>query len=496
MCWEIFGGILARLIRYKIQQVFKKIFSDSLIYAIGPQLPKLIGVFLLPVLTKYLTADDYAIWGIATAYIAAMYTFRDLGLTQVLVNFFFRYPEQEKRWKSVWRQILGLLTIWGGVHGLILGIILYISLGDRVGDNIWMLLFYTVTPAIFFDIISIYGFRYYQFRQKPIPTAIASVISGIISLVVNYIAVVYFNMQYMSFFMGMFAASAFNAMYFFYPVIIKQDLLPILKINFKRLKPHLSIGLPLIPHNASAYLLGASDRVILDLYRQPLNQIGQYNFAYNFGNYADLVGNAIGTAVGPFYIKLYALRNEIAEMQVKVLTFLLQGLFIFFSVLFTIWCKELLDLLSSNEELAACYPYAIIIVMSYSYRPMYWACVNKLGYEEKTTQLWKISFIGGIINVILNIIFIPIYGIYAVVISTFIGLMYIGFSGFFLKAFKMHNNQSYYPLYWLVLIITLTIGVFLVKDFSINSKLIITCMMFILASLLLVKNKKTLILLK
>jgi O-antigen/teichoic acid export membrane protein len=64
-------------------------------------------------------------------------------------------------------------------------------------------------------------------------------------------------------------------------------------------------------------------------------------------------------------------------------------------------------------------PFAIVIIMSYVYRPMYWVPVNKLGFEEKTHLLWRISLVGGLINVGLNLIFLPIFGIYTVVVATF-----------------------------------------------------------------------------
>ncbi|WP_118973732.1 oligosaccharide flippase family protein [Taibaiella koreensis] len=476
--------------------MIKKLFSDSLIYAIGPQLPKLVGIFLLPIITRYLTADDYAIWGLATAYVAALSGLRDLGFTQVLVNFFFRYTANEKRWKIVWRQLMGILSIWGIFYGIILAIVLYLTLHNKVGDNIWSLLFYIVIPAVFFDIISLYGQRFYQFSSKPIPIAISSICSGIISISVNYIAVVHWHVQYMSFFMALFAASLFNALYFFRPVILQQKLLPIFKIRIRRLMPHLKVGLPTIPHTYSAYLLNTSDRVILDIYKQPLHLIGQYNFAYNFGNYAELVGNAIGMAVSPFYTRSYSLRTEDGERQVKIFTFLLQAIFLLGTVLIAIWCREILNALSSNAELAATYPFVIIIIMSYTYRPMYWVPVSRLGFEEKTNHLWKISFIGGLINVVLNMILIPFWGIYAVVVSTFIGLMYIGFSGFYLKAFKKLNSQKYYPMAWLGLILISTVGVMWIRDFSVIGKLSITFGLALLSVFVLWKNRKWIYMLK
>lgn len=452
-------------------------------------MPKLAGLFLLPVLTKYLTTEDYAIWGIATAYAAGLYGFRDLGFAQVLVNLFFKHSNNEKRWILVWRQLFGVLLIWGVLYGVLLSIVLYFTLHNFVLENIWELIFYIVFPIIFFDTITVYGIRLYQFKSKPIPIAINATISGVLTIMINYLAVVHWDMHYMSFFIALFFSSLFNAIYFFWPVFIQYKINPIFNVNFKRLKPHLKIGLPTIPHTYSSYLLNASDRVILDMFKQPLNKIGEYNFAYSLSNYVELVGGSIGMAISPIYSKLFAENTHRSLNIVRTITFGLQFLFIVGTTILSIWTKEILSILSSNIALANAYPYAIIIVMGYVYRPMYWVPISCLGMANRTNQLWKISFIGGIINVLLNVLLIPFFSIYAVVFSTFIGLMYIGFSGFYLKAFKELNIHNYYPIYWLVFIIICTVGVFLIRDCLWQTKFIITLLILIISALVFLKNR-------
>ena len=130
--------------------------------------------------------------------------------------------------------------------------------------------------------------------------------------------------------------------------------------------------------------------------------------------------------------------------------------------------------------------------MSYSYRPMYWACISKLSFIEKTNQLWKISFVGGLLNVSLNLIFIPIYGFEAAALTTLISLLYIGFAGFFLKDFKDNNLINYYPLRWLIIIIASTIIVYFLRDIYILNKIIITGIIFILFILYFLKMKNKL----
>ena len=96
--------------------------------------------------------------------------------------------------------------------------------------------------------------------------------------------------------------------------------------------------------------------------------------------------------------------------------------------------------------------------------------ITRLQFEEKTSELWKISFIAGILNIVLNIIFIPIFGIMAAAISTFIALLYMGFSGFYIKTYREVETVKYYPLIFASIIIGLTITVFYLKDMDLLFK--------------------------
>ena len=89
--------------------MLKKVFSNALIYAIGPQIPKVATLLVLPILTKYLTSTDYGVYGVVLAYMGALSAFNDLGFVIVMANSFYKYP---KRWPIVWRQMHGYLSVW------------------------------------------------------------------------------------------------------------------------------------------------------------------------------------------------------------------------------------------------------------------------------------------------------------------------------------------------------------------------------------------------
>jgi O-antigen/teichoic acid export membrane protein len=182
-------------------------------------------------------------------------------------------------------------------------------------------------------------------------------------------------------------------------------------------------------------------------------------------------------AIGPLYTKLFSEKSKSANLSVHFLTHWLQSSFMLICFIVALWMKEFFSILVSNPDLANYYGLGIIIVMGYAYRPYYWVSISRLQYNENTSQLWKISFLAGVINIVLNIIFIPIFGIIAAAVSTFVALMYVGFSGFYLKAFKANETENYHPVRIMVLIILSTASVFMLKDIGIESKFAITAVL-------------------
>jgi len=117
--------------------------------------------------------------------------------------------------------------------------------------------------------------------------------------------------------------------------------------------------------------------------------------------------------------------------------------------------------------------------MSYAYKPMYTAMATVFYYHEKTKEFWKISFIGGLINISLNIIFIPIYGYKVAVFTTFLSFLYIGFSGFLVTSFKKIYPYDFKPFMWIVYIFILLFISYSFKDSSYPIKLVLTLILFI-----------------
>lgn len=456
----------------------KKLFSHSLLYGLGPQIPKFAGFFVLPLITPFLTTTDYGIYGVITAYTGLLSMLKELGISVVLVNTFYEYKIGEK-WRFHWKRLLGFLLIWSFLFATILVLIADLILPNEASENRVTILLILFIQASVFNAVNVIGGRLFQLKERPAYILLATATSGILTVLLNYYFIAVLRLGYMGWYYSTFLGTFSFFLFYVFPLVRKHQIIPSFKFNLRYLKRVFRVSLPTVPHNYSSYLLNSSDRVVMERLNISIPSLGAYNVGYAFGSYFGFIGTAVGMAQDPIMAKLWFKNTLQSKLEIRSMIYLLQTLFITAGFLLALWSKELLPLLYRNQDFAESYVFAIVIIMSYVYYPMYWASINKLFYSKQTIQLWKISFIAGVGNVILNLIFIPLFGILAAAVTTFICLSYMGYSGFFLRAYRKLGDVNYYPIVWLLITVICLILVFSLKDVSVFTKIMVSAVTFI-----------------
>jgi O-antigen/teichoic acid export membrane protein len=146
-------------------------------------------------------------------------------------------------------------------------------------------------------------------------------------------------------------------------------------------------------------------------------------------------------------------------------------------------------LAKNNEAFKASYYIGIIIILSYASKPLYSACINWLTFNNKTKYLWRITFVGGIINLLINIFLVPKYGIMASAIATFICMLFVSFVGFYTRAYQKIKSQNYKPFLWIILYFSALIFAYYLKDISFYTKILISVSTLSLSILFIYKQK-------
>ncbi len=464
--------------------MLKKILSTSIIYTFGPQIPKIVGFFMLPFLTPYLTNTDFGIWGTLMSYVFLFTAARDFGMLGPMVNSYYQHPT---RWQWVWRQVFTFLLLFGILFTTIQALVLYFIFPKEGISNRSIIILLISIQTLLLDVPNQIGFRILQLKEKPLLLSYVSIVSGFIALFVQLYVVIFLNQGYLGWFYATFYSSLFSACCYIV-VIYNNKILPNFIYRYRLLKSKIKLSAYMLPHNFSSYLLGSSDRMVMNLNKVKTNEIGIYNVAYMWGNYIDIVGNAVGMAVGPTYLKLYSQKSKDSENNIYLLTQLLQILFVSGPFILCLWSKELFQIFIKNDELKKASSLSIIIIMGYSYRPLYWNVVNRLQFHYLTNQLWKISLIGGLINLVLNFLLIPYYGYQAAAITTFFSLQYLAISGYYIKDFRKLDQKAYFHILWFVLIVLSTILLYFIKDLIVVYKVFISLFVVLISLYFIGKN--------
>ena len=162
--------------------MLKRLFRDFGIYGIAPFVPKVASIFILPLITPFLTKQDFGIYGIITAYTGFFQIFFTLGLNVNLSNSFFK-SRMQYQW--LWRQIYGFWVLWAVVYGLIISIVIWIFTPKAALDNRNAIILLSVIPIVLFGPTAMIAQLYYQFKKKALQVGLRSAIFGTLNILIT-----------------------------------------------------------------------------------------------------------------------------------------------------------------------------------------------------------------------------------------------------------------------------------------------------------------------
>jgi len=473
-----------------MSKVFKKISFDTFLYSVLPQLPKLMNFVLLPLTSPHLSTLDFAVFGTVMAFVMGFDSLKSLGLDIVLMNSFFKTPTE---YRIVWKKVEAFISIWSILLTIVIGFVLYLILPSELSQNDKFLIIITTSlPSFFFAGLTKISILFYQFNQKPAPIVMRSFILGLIAVFLNYYFIAVLKIGYMGWFYSGVITGVISPLTYVYPIWVKEKLGPLYNFTRQEILEMLKVSLPILPHHYANYFLNYSDRVLLSILHIPSAQVGIYNLGYSVSGNFRLFSNAIDKVIGPLFHKNLTAASDINVIRRTV--FGLAFLYILIGFLGGVWMKEFFMLLIRNNELTSAYSVAIIILFSFTTRPLHNGAQSFLFFEERTSKLWRVTFMFGMLNVVLNIIFIPIYGIGAAAVNTFICIAGSNYGVFLLKDYQQTTRIDFYPIRWMVATIVVFFVSWFLKDavLVVKSLATVIALAIVAASILMLRKKRML----
>jgi O-antigen/teichoic acid export membrane protein len=408
-------------------------FKSLSIYTTTSILNSAIPFLLLPILTNYLTVEEYGLLAIIQIFIIFTIPFISVNIQSTLQ---LEYHELDEDKFALWVSsvlIIPLVTIFL----VILFFILFESLVYSFVNTslLWILL---IPLIAFMQVVPQTILSIYRISERPIDYAKYQLSLTIINLILTLGLVVLLNLNWE----GRILAIFFTYLLFTIlgiSLLVKMKLI-VLHVDMTYIKKALHLGIPLIVHVVSASLFMMSDRLFISYYLGN-EALGIYAVGAQVAMIALIVQQSFNQAWVPYLFK--NLKIGLLENKIKIIKIS------YISILFFMILPFFIELLNPlffnffiNEKFIDAMSYVFWIALGYSLLGMYKVVTNYIFYKKKVKLLSMMTFLSLLINLILNYILIHKYGAIGVAYGTAITVAI-----FFIIAFIIANRVHKMP--WL-----------------------------------------------
>ncbi|SHL22486.1 Membrane protein involved in the export of O-antigen and teichoic acid [Chishuiella changwenlii] len=447
--------------------MYKKLFSETIIYGIGSILPRLIMFALNPFIIDKTSNTDFSIFG----QLYAAVSFLNVILTFGFETAFFRYATEEGLYQKVLNTSFWFMVITSSTMMVLLYLFLeplaeYANYKDNPEYLLWF------GWIAFFDALCVIPFAVLRFKGRPILYAGIKVFQNVFQAIFTIVLLYYVSKEFM-------VNLGFNntISYPFITNLIASILGIILligvirHIQFKFDKPLFKTmfmyGYPIMIAGLGYILNENFDKLVQ---RNLIDEAsaGSYAACYKIATLMTLFVTAYRMGIEPFFFKV-AKKGDAKQTYANIL--------FFFSIICNIvilgilanihWIKKIFIPDSSFWSALDIVP---IILIANLFFGIYYNLSTWYKVTDKTNIGTVISLIGGALTVILNLVLLPIYGFIA---SAWITLIAYGI----MMVISYIWGQKVYPIPYKVNKIVLYMGVAIAlawtNYFILNSNLII-----------------------
>lgn len=200
------------------------------------------------------------------------------------------------------------------------------------------------------------------------------------------------------------------------------------KIQKRYVNYGLVVGFPIVFHTLSQQILGQSDRVMMQLFGIATAEIGIYSLFYTLSSVLSTILGALNNSWCPFYY------DDVSEKKWDTLDKKCKNYIELFTVLgvgFLLLSREVSYLMADKSYWGGINILPILTLGIY-FTFMYQFLVNYEFFYKKTYLIAIGTIITGLINIILNIIMIPSWGMYGAAIATAISYLALFFAHFYI----------------------------------------------------------------
>lgn len=383
-------------------------FKIGILYSIGQLLIKGVAFLLIPLYSKYLGTEIYG----QLALVDIVYNFIGMFIIFSIYSGYIRFYNQDKSYNG-FATIYNFSLISIFVQGIIIFVFgKYFSYLLLKMENSYFILNLIFIRGSLEQIISLFESNYsMEYKVKKL------IFLKLIITIINLLSIIYFITVRKETIIGIYLGYIIGNLLVLIYIIYDNKKRIKLVFDYNFLKKCFKFSSGLLLGNISYLILTAIDRYFLKEYRS-FSDVGIYSMAYKFASLIEIFFVVSFKKVfTPFKFQEFQNKNFDYKINKFFDYYNILGIIIF--LLISVNIKLILYIFSTEEFLKA---YLITPIITFSYLLYGQVEFYTLGiYLKNKTYIDSfIIMIGGIANIILNIVWIRKYGIYGAAISTIV----------------------------------------------------------------------------
>ena len=406
--------------------------KHTFIYSIGNLSTKIIGLLLLPLYTAKLSLLNYGRFTILET--TSMFLTMVLGLRIVssMMRWSAETEDEDEQGKILFNSYVILL-----VTAILITIIfspLKSWLSQVFFSSAEYSQFFTVIFAIIgLEMINQVPMNLFRFQGKPIVYSAVFAIKLVIVLLLNIYFLVYAEIGVIGIFYSQLIANAIQ-MIFTIPILLKNFYY---KFDIKLIKEMLSYSIPLIFSAISVQLLAIGDRYIIK-YLLDYSQVGIYSLGYKISGVLNVfIVQAFALGFLPIAYKMQDSKD--AQPFFKKIFKYFSMILVFGALGVSLFAREILLVFAQKPEFYVAYKIVPLITIAFIFKGIQYMFLLGFHYVKKTKYIAYIVTIALFVNLGLNIILIPQFGIWGAALTTVISSLLISIISYFV-------SQRFYPV--------------------------------------------------
>ena len=386
---------------------YKSLIKNSVLFAIGSIGSKAIQFFMLPLYTRMLTTSDYGQLDVLQTTISLLIPL----ITFQAVEAVFRYSVDMRENKSASSVLMNGILLC--LFGMLISLLLFPVFTRIEPFSSYLLFFYLI---LFFSMMNSVLKQFVRGLGK-IKAFVASDLAYTASFVTfNIIFLVYLKMGLRGYFLSMVLAHLINT----FILLVFGNVFKYL--NFKSfdksfMKTMLIYSIPLIPNGLMWWVMSVSDRYILTYY-MGFDATGIYSVSYKFPSLITLVNGIFFMAWQLSAMQEYG--KEGYEDFYKNIFGVLSSLLFLVTGLILLILKPLMSVFVADAFYES-WKYVPMLLLGTVFQAFSSFFGTNYTASKKTKGAFTTTVVGAAVNVGLDFLLIPFWGIQAAAFSTLLG---------------------------------------------------------------------------